>query len=374
MIDLVTAAGVVLKSSLVVVGAGLLSLALRRQSAAFSHMLWTAGLALCVFMPLAVLLLPSQSAIALPIAPTLPLPRARGREWEGAVAALWLVGATLVVLRELLATFGLARWRRHASPLTSARWSATLARIGFDHRHLRVLESRQIAGPCTWGVLRPVLLLPTCGDAWSESSRHAALMHELAHIERRDALSNLIARLACALYWYNPLVWIAAHRIRSLQERACDDVVLRAGATPSDYAQLLLDVAARTSGMTLLSRASIGMTHGSSLRARVVAILDPQATRSRPRRIRVVAACTSLFVFTILLATISVAVEPPPPPPPASAASPASPEADEHKLPETPAIPTIPVLEKLPVLPVPPVPPVLPKTPVPPTPPVGPSQ
>jgi beta-lactamase regulating signal transducer with metallopeptidase domain len=117
------------------------------------------------------------------------------------------------------------------------------------------------------------------------------------------------------LYWYNPLVWIAAGRIRSLQERACDDAVLRAGATPSDYAQFLLDVAAHTSGATRWVRASIGMTHGSSLRARIVAILDPEATRARPRRIRVVAACASLFVFTALLATVTVAVEPPSPPP-----------------------------------------------------------
>jgi len=367
MVDLMTVAGVVFKTSLVVVAAGLFSLALRRQSAAFSHVLWTAALALCVLMPLAVLLLPAHEVIALSSAPTLPLPRARGRQWEGAVVALWLVGTSLVLLRHLVATIGLARWRRNASPLTSPRWSATLAHIGFDHRRLRVLESQQIASPCTWGVMRPVLLLPTSGDAWPESARHAALMHELAHIERRDALSILVARLACALYWYNPLVWIAAERIRSLQERACDDAVLRAGATPSDYAQFLLDVAAHTSGVARLARASIGMTHGSSLRARIVAILDPQATRSRPRRIRVVAACASLFLFTILLATISVAVEPPPPPSP----PPASPTPETDKLPETPVIPAIPVLPKPPV---PPVPPVLPETPVLPTPPVGPTQ
>lgn len=345
MVDLATVAGVALKTSFVVGAAGLLSLALKRQSAAFGHVLWTAALALCVVMPLAVYLLPAHEVVALPSASTLPLPHARGIGWVSALVSLWLIGTSVALLRELLATIGLARWRRQASPLTSTHWSGTLARIGFDHRRLQVLESQDIKSPCTWGVIRPVLLLPTSGDAWPESSRRAALMHELAHIERRDALSILVARLACALYWYNPLVWIAAGRIRSLQERACDDAVLRAGATPSDYAQFLLDVAARTSGVTRLVHASIGMTHESSLRTRIVAILDPQATRSRPRRTRVVAACASLFVFTMLLATLTVAVEPPPPVP-----------------------------AKLPVPPVPPVPPVLPQTPVLPTPPVGPTQ
>jgi beta-lactamase regulating signal transducer with metallopeptidase domain len=353
MLDLVTVAAIAFKTGVVVVAAGLLSLTLRRQSAAFSHVVWTAALALCVLMPLVVLLLPSQSAVALPIAPTLPLPRMHGREWERAVMALWLIGAFCVLLLELLATIGLARWRRHALPLTSTRWSATLARMGFDHRRLQVLESQHIASPCTWGVMQPVLLLPTSGESWPESSRRAALLHELAHIERRDALSLLVARLACALYWFNPLVWIAAKRIRSLQERACDDAVLRAGATPSDYAQFLLDVAAHTSGVINLTRASIGMTHGSSLRARIVAILDPQATRSRPRRIRVVAACASLFAFTMLLATITVAIEPPPPPP--------LPEVPT--LPETPARPTTPIEPITPITPVPPIPPIPPVDP-----------
>jgi beta-lactamase regulating signal transducer with metallopeptidase domain len=178
--------------------------------------------------------------------------------------------------------------------------------------------------------------LPSAGNAWPESARYAALVHELAHVQRRDALSTLISRLACILHWYNPLVWLAAARVRSLQERACDDAVLRTGAAPSDYAQFLLDVAADPSGMPHPARVAIGMTHGSSLRARIVAILDPQATRSQPSRPHLVAACASLLVVTILVATTSVAVEPPP-------------------LPKIPALPEIPVLPKLPASPVPPV-------------------
>src|SRR5262245_39244675 len=103
MFDLVTVAGIAFKTGIVVVAAGLLSIVVRRQSAAFSHVVWTAALTLCVLMPLAVLLLPANEVIALPSAPTLPLPRARGREWEGMVVALWLAGTCLVLLRELLA-------------------------------------------------------------------------------------------------------------------------------------------------------------------------------------------------------------------------------------------------------------------------------
>jgi beta-lactamase regulating signal transducer with metallopeptidase domain len=352
MTDLMVLISIGLKTSLVVAAAGLLSLALRRQSAAFGHVVWTVALALCVLMPLGVLVLPSHEVAVLQTAHTLPLPRARGREWEGVILAMWLAGTSLVLLRELLAAFGLSRWRRHAAPLTSTNWLATLARVGFDHQRLQVLESKSVASPCTWGFVRPVLLLPTAGDSWPESARYAALMHELAHIERRDAVSILVARLACAVYWFNPLVWLAAERIRSLQERACDDAVLRAGATPSDYAQFLLDVAAsHTSGARRFVRA-LGMTHGSSLRTRIVAILDPQATRSRPRRIRVAAVCASLFAVTMLLATITVAVEPPP--------------APQSPPPETPTLPEIPTTPETPVMPIQPVPPIPPIEPIPP--------
>ena len=178
----------------------------------------------------------------------------------------------------------------------------TLAK--FDCR-VRVLESQHIASPCTWGVLTPVLLLPTAGDAWSESARHSALLHELAHVRRRDTVSALISRLACALHWYNPLVWLAAAHARNLQERACDDAVLRAGAIPSDYAQFLLDVAAHVSGVARPNRSAIGMAH-SSLRARIVAILDPEAMRSQAGRAPILASCAALFTIAVLLGMASV--------------------------------------------------------------------
>lgn len=379
MPDLMMIAGIALKTSALLGVVGLVSVVLRRQSAAFDHLLWTSALALCVLMPLAMFLLPSHSIATLPAealqlasrtAPTLALPRSRGREWEGADFAsilftLWLLGTAGVLTRELLAAVGLARWRRHARPLASARWIATLARTsaarGLDDRGMRVLESQHVASPCTWGVLRPVLLLPTAGDAWPESARRSALLHELAHVQRRDALSTLIARLACAIHWYNPLVWLAAERVRSLQERACDDAVLSAGAMPSEYAQFLLDVAAHVSGLSRPARAAIGMAHCSSLRSRIVAILDPAATRSQPQRLRVLTACGSLFAFTVLLATASVAVEDPPPPPPTPTAQ--TPSVSPPKpIPPVPAIPAIPAIQAVPATPAIPAVPAVPPT------------
>jgi beta-lactamase regulating signal transducer with metallopeptidase domain len=339
--DLLTVAGIALKTSLLIAAAALLALALRRQSAAFRHLLWTSALGLCVLMPLAVFLLPSHTIATLPAIPSSA--RAGGLGW---VLALWIAGSSCILVRELVSSLGLARWLRHAHPLESARWAATLAH--FDCR-VRVLESQHIASPFTSGLLTPVLLLPSAGDAWPESGRRSALLHELAHVRRHDTVSALISRLACVLHWYNPLVWLAAAHARSLQERACDDAVLRAGAIPSEYAQFLLDVAARMSGLPRPSPPAIGMAH-SSLRTRIVAILDPRTARSQPRHASVLAACATLFATTVLLGMASVETLP--------------------KL--TPQVPVLPAVSPVPAVPavpaIPAVPPQLPKLPTSPTP------
>jgi hypothetical protein len=355
MPDLVTIAGIALKTSLLIVAAGLLSLALRRQSAALRHQLWTSALALSVLMPLAVFMLPSHAIATLASVPSLA--RGGGSGW-GLLVWIWLVGTSTFLARELLCGLGLARWRRHAHALKSARWAATLAK--FDCR-VRVLESRHIASPCTWGVLTPVLLLPTAGDAWSESARHSALLHELAHVQRRDTVSVLISRLACALHWYNPLVWLAAAHARNLQERACDDAVLRAGAVPSDYAQFLLDVAAHASGIARPNRSAIGMAH-SSLRARIVAILDPEAMRSQAGRTPVLASCATLFTIAVLLGMASVETAPEPPNAPDPPTLPTLPKLPTPPTP-TPAVPPVPVVPPVPAVPAVPAEPATPATP-----------
>ena len=126
--------------------------------------------------------------------------------------------------------------------------------------------------------------MPADADAWPAERLRIVLLHELAHVKRRDCLTHMLAQISCALYWFNPLAWMAARHLRTERERACDDLVLAAGTRGPDYADQLLEIArVMRSGRfpALLAGASLAMAHRSQLEGRLMAILDPTVPRSR---------------------------------------------------------------------------------------------
>ncbi len=344
MLDPSTAAAIAWKTSLLLVAIGLIAWLTARQSAAWRHFLWTCALALSLLMPIAVVSLPSYVQVTLPWEAAEPWARdtpalvtagahdadatSEGpspRQNELATAApearaawptamiVWLVGALVVVLRNAVAHVGLIRWVRKARPELSLAWAETLRRAtneaGF-RRPLRVLESDYTPSPCTFGFMRPVVLLPAAGADWPEPQRRFTLLHELAHVGRLDYLTTQIASLACAVHWYNPLMWFAAVQARKLQEQACDDVVLNAGGTPSVYAQFLVGIACGSRRLSLAFPASVGMVQRSQLHGRVTAILDASRARLPLSSLALVVVLVPLACLMLLLATLSVAAAP----------------------------------------------------------------
>src|SRR5262245_51776370 len=133
--------------------------------------------------------------------------------------------------------------------------------------------------PMVWGLFRPVLLLPAGAARWPAARLEAVLLHELAHIRRRDALTQLIAEIARAIYWFNPLVWIAARQMYLERELACDDMVLNAGTRPSDYAGDLLDLVRSLKTARATGMAAIAMARPSQIKVRLRAVLDDARSR-----------------------------------------------------------------------------------------------
>src|SRR5262249_54530506 len=144
--------------------------------------------------------------------------------WAASVLAVWLSGAVIILLSVAVGRLRLPSLRRAAQSLSNGDLLALLRllfgefRIG---RPVTLLQSADDVMPVTWGWWQPVILLPVEADEWSPERRRVVLLHELAHVKRWDCLTQMIARLACAVYWFNPLVWVAARRMCIERERAC---------------------------------------------------------------------------------------------------------------------------------------------------------
>src|SRR5258708_24798764 len=139
--------------------------------------------------------------------------------------------------------------------------------------------SDEVPVPYTCGLARPIVVLPASADEWTAERRDAVLLHELAHISRGDLAMNILLHVMRAMYWLNPLAWLAAHRLRVEGERACDATVLRAGAKPSDYADHLLSIV-RSVGRPV-PKVALAMARSSDFEGRLLAILQPGVPRAR---------------------------------------------------------------------------------------------
>jgi hypothetical protein len=222
----------------------------------------------------------------------------------------WL-GVALAVLAPL--PLGLAlvgRLRRRARPLDEAPWPGLLSRLAGAlqlARPVRLLLSADPAAmPMAVGLARPAILLPGEAGRWDEEKRRVVLLHELAHVRRRDCLTHALARLACALYWFNPLAWLALRRMRIERERACDDLVLSAGPCPSAYAAHLLEIARTMRVGALTSAAAIAMARPSQLEGRLRAILDATRNRKALRWGTLILGVLLLLLITIPLGMLKL--------------------------------------------------------------------
>ena len=136
--------------------------------------------------------------------------------------------------------------------------------------------------PLTWGWIRPVVLLPGDAEGWPTERRRVVLLHELAHVKRLDCLTQQLAQLSCAVYWFNPLFWWASMRMMVERETACDDLVLLSGVRPSEYAGHLLAVARERRTDRGVKTVAVAMARQANLERRLRTILDVEAT---PRRL-----------------------------------------------------------------------------------------
>lgn len=195
----------------------------------------------------------------------------------------WLVGTLFSLIPLLVGLFQLVGLYRRSRVIDDRRWLVLLADLRRQLAVRRSVELRQCAAslpPLTWGALKPVLLLPAEACEWPQDRCRLVLLHELAHVRRWDWLTQLVAHATCALYWFNPLVWLAARQMRIERERACDDLVLACGTKASEYAQELVALAAGLSRTRVSTLVAVPMARRSGLEDRLHGLLDNRRSRA----------------------------------------------------------------------------------------------
>src|SRR5436190_20607796 len=303
-----TLAGLAIKSTAAMGIAWLMARALRGRSAAARHLVWTAAAAAVLALPFLSLTLPilpvPMAGALLPDVSVVFQTAATARadvaisggtqqsimssaaqpapwrpDWRLSVMLLWAAGAAAALMQMLITCARIWRLRRAAMPSTDGDLSKVLAKgLGISHP-VEVLETGQGLMPMTFGILRPAVFMPSDAAAWSDERRRIVLLHELAHVRRGDTATQLLARVALILNWWNPLAWKAWREFLKERERAADDLVLHAGARASDYAGHLLEVARTMRPAPATAWAAIAMARRSQLEGRLIAILDSDVSR-----------------------------------------------------------------------------------------------
>ncbi len=329
------------KATLILVAALGITIAMQRGSAGARHLVWLATLAIVLLVPAVTAWMPQ---LPLRILPPVSQPAAEARtpeiipavETQTTQASLAnaatvvnapaatvteengffarLSGVSLALMLWAAIALGLAGWLaygafmvrrivRSAHPLDTSDWRTPLYEVA-DRLELeeppRLLGSNEAKMPFACGFLKPTIVLPADCDTWSADRRRAVLLHELAHVKRRDLVGHTLGRVACAIYWFHPLVWTAAKQLRNESERACDDLALSCGARASDYAEHLLDI------VTSVRRDStpavaLAMARRKEFEGRMLAILDPELRHSRPSRRQSAALIGSLALIAIVV-------------------------------------------------------------------------
>ncbi|MHC4414446.1 MAG: M56 family metallopeptidase [Planctomycetota bacterium] len=353
------------QSSILLGAAGLLVFALRRRSASLRHRVWTAALLLTPLLPLFTWfaaqagspqlhlpILPAYESAA--VQPNRSTPSdviaaddeqesgsaqgtdsAQGdREAERTAAATpppspqtdisaeaprsvhpWAIASIAYAggLALLLGLVGLGRLRlrrytRDGRIVTDPRLTGVFetAREQFGlERGCVIVEIANLHAPLTYLTFHPVVALPRgFTDDLSDAELRTIALHELAHVKRNDPLVLNLASIIRAVFFFHPLVWLAAREIATLAEEAADSEVIEATEAPLPYAKMLTRLTEQLTHRMLHTELAVGIVFSkSALLRRIEAILSPRTEQLRHLSFGVLAMTSILILASFVLAT-----------------------------------------------------------------------
>jgi bla regulator protein blaR1 len=206
--------------------------------------------------------------------------------WALYIFAAWLLMAAAGLLRVGLGFWHLNRLRKSCVPVDVAVLDPVLRKTleEFDSpRSAKLCVSDRLRVPTAIGFTNPLVVVPS----WtmrelSAAELHPILLHELAHLRRRDDWTNLLQKILGALLFFHPAVWWIEKKLALEREMACDDMVLASTTTPRAYAECLVALAEKSFLRRGLALAQAAVDRLRNVSLRVSQILDvdrPRATR-----------------------------------------------------------------------------------------------
>ena len=178
------------------------------------------------------------------------IPTAQSGRQVDVIALIWCAGAVLVAAYLLVNYFRCRREFASAIPLEDSFVSDWQSRQR-TKRVIKVKVTDAVSSPMTYGLLRPVILLPKNIDIKNTSQLRFILMHEYVHIKKLDGILKAVSSAALCVHWFNPLVWVM-HRLlcRDIELR-CDESVLKELGIDSraDYARAIIALEEQRSGL-----------------------------------------------------------------------------------------------------------------------------
>lgn len=218
---------------------------------------------------------------------------------------VWIVGTLWNLACVLIGQVSTRRIIKQGVMIDDDSLPELAGRVGVDFP-VRLVQSSRVAVPFTIGLTRPVIVLPDRFANWSQPEKRMVLLHELAHIARKDAPVHTALVLLNSAYWFNPFVWLALGRIRQFGEEACDEIVVGNGIKPSEYADHLLHILQtinkkKTKRTWRLSGAMITTKSFKLMGGRIMKILTNKKVNHRPGSVRIAWLATMLICSVLAL-------------------------------------------------------------------------
>jgi TonB family protein len=315
-----------IKTTIILSGACLMAALMHELTAAARNMMLRLALAAVLLLPILSFFIPSiYIAVTSPAASrALLVPFSYGSNsatgqgdisqmpflpWQIWLVGAWLLGVLIVGGRSIIGYRLSRKIIKNGRPIENAALLALNREIskGLNiNRQVRLVGSSMTTIPYAFGILNPTIVLPTGIQSWPPGALRMVLVHELAHIRRRDLLWLHISTLVMALHWFNPAAWVVRRKMIMESDKTCDDYVLSAGAEGALYAERLVMLARYLKRGPLVINHGTGMARQSQLEERIMSILNNKVKKTGMRKLSYAVLIAAALLLVVPMAAMQL--------------------------------------------------------------------